>query len=309
MHLRVGTRGSRLSLAQTDLVIERLRQDYPEFTFEKTVIATKGDLDNHTPLYRLDLKGIFEREVNQAVLDGNVDFAVHSMKDLPGYEEATGLVIAGVPERGSPADALVSKENRTLEELKPRSVVGTSSLLRVAQLKRARPDLKTEPIRGNVETRILKVERGEYDAVVLAEAGLDRLGLKSKITQRLPLADFLPAPGQGIISPVTRRSAIDVIQLLESTEHSSTRAEGEAERELVRILEGGCKVPIGALAVAAGGRLELTGCVLSVDGKTRLEARQSGELRDAVSLGSEVGNDLIRQGAKGLEEGWRELLR
>jgi hydroxymethylbilane synthase len=308
LRLRVGTRGSRLSLAQTDLVIERLQRNYPKLTFEKTVIATKGDLDKHTPLYRLDQKGIFEKEVNQAVLDGNVDFAVHSMKDLPGYEKDTGLVIAGVPERGSPADVLVSQGDRTLEELRPGSVVGTSSLLRIAQLRRARPDLKTEPIRGNVETRILKVEKGEYDAVVLAEAGLERLGLKSKITQRLPLADFLPAPGQGILSPVTKRSSAKVIELLNGVEHSPTRAEGEAERELVRILEGGCKVPIGALALAAGGKLQLTGCVLSVDGKTKLEASRSGEAGNPVSLGREVGDDLIRQGAKGLEEGWRELL-
>ncbi len=308
MHLRVGTRGSRLSLAQTDLVIERLQRNYPKFTFEKTVIATKGDLDKHTPLYRLDQKGIFEKEVNQAVLDGNVDFAVHSMKDLPGYEKDAGLVIVGVPERGSPADVLVSKEDRTLEELKPGSVVGTSSLLRIAQLRRARPDLDTKPIRGNVETRILKVERGEYDAVVLAEAGLERLGLKSKITQRLSLADFLPAPGQGILSPVTKRSSAYVIELLKSVEHSPTKAEGEAERELVRILEGGCKVPIGAIAGASGGELQLTGCVLSVDGKTKLEASRSGAAGNAVSLGREVGDDLIRQGAKGLEEGWRELL-
>ena len=305
----MGTRGSRLSLAQTDLVIERLRRNHPEFTFETTVISTKGDVDKHTPLYRLDQKGIFEKEINQAVLDGNVDFAVHSMKDLPGYEDDTGLVIIGIPERGSPADILVSQENRTLEELRPESVVGTSSLLRIAQLKRVRPDLRTEPIRGNVETRILKVERREYDAVVLAEAGLDRLGLKSKITQRLSLADFLPAPGQGIISPVTKRSASEIIQLLKSVEHPPTRTEGEAEKELVRILEGGCKVPIGALAMADGGKLQLTGCVLSVDGKRRLEARRSGEARDAISLGREVGNELIRQGAKELEEGWRELLR
>jgi hydroxymethylbilane synthase len=305
----VGTRGSKLSLAQTDTIIAKLQQTDSRLTFEKRIIATKGDIDKNTPLFRLDQKGIFEKEVNQAILDGQVDFAVHSMKDLPVYEEDTGLAITGVPERGSAADVLVSREDRILEELKPGSVVGTSSLLRIAQLKRVRPDLNTEPIRGNVETRILKVERGDYDAVVLAEAGLDRLGLKSRISERLPLADFLPAPGQGIISPVAKRSARVVIEILERIEHSPTRAAGDAERELVRVLEGGCKVPIGALAVAGEGKLQVMGCVLSVDGKKRLEAESSGDVKDAISIGGEVARELIHQGAKGLEEGWRELLR
>ena len=270
---------------------------------------TQGDVDKHTPLFRMDQKGIFEKEVNQAVLANRVDFAVHSMKDIPVYEEDTGLVIAGVPERGSVADVIVSRDNKTLEELTPGSTVGTSSLLRVAQLKRARPDIKTEPIRGNVETRILKVEQGEYDAVILAEAGLDRLGLRNKIAQRLPLNDFFPAPGQGIISPVTKRSSKVIVGLLESAEDSQTRAEGEAEREVVRVLEGGCKVPIGALATTSGRQLRLTGCVLSADGRTRLEASGTGEALGAASLGREVGKDLLRQGARVLEESWRVLLR
>lgn len=305
----MGTRGSKLSIVQTDLVIERLRRNNPELSVEKEIITTGGDRDQQTPLFQLNQKGIFEKEVNQAVLDGRVDLAVHSMKDLPFYEEDTGLVITGVPERGPPADVLVSRGDRTLEELEPGNVVGTSSLLRLAQLKRVRPDLKTEPIRGNVETRIMKVERGEYDAVVLAEAGVTRLGLDSKIAQHLPLTDFIPAPGQGIIAPVTRRSAGKVVQILESIEHSPTRAEAEAERELVRILEGGCKVPIGAVASTSGKRVQLSGYVLSIDGKKRLEATGSSEMKDSVRLGREVGEDLLGQGAKGLEEGWRKLYR
>jgi len=291
------------------LVIEKLQVKHPGLTIEKSLIMTQGDVDKHTPLFRMDQKGIFEKEVNQAVLDDRVDFAIHSMKDIPVFEEDTDLVIAGVPERGSAADVIVSRENKALEELKPGSTVGTSSLLRVAQLKRARPDIKTEPIRGNVETRVLKVEQGEYDAVILAEAGLDRLGLTHKIAQRLPLNDFLPAPGQGIISPITKRASTVVIRLLESAEDSQTRAEGEAERELVRILEGGCKVPIGALATTSGRQLRLTGCVLSADGRTRLEASGTGETVGAALLGREVGKDLLSQGARSLEESWRELLR
>src|SRR5215831_17482248 len=170
--MRVATRGSKLSLAQTDIVIERLRKMDPGLSIERNVVMTRGDVDKHTALFRMDEKGIFEREVNQAVLDGVADFAVHSMKDLPTYQEDAQLVIAGIPERGPAEDVLVSRESKTLEEMKHGSTVGTSSLLRIAQLKRARPDLNTIPIRGNVETRIAKVEQGEYDAVILAEAGL-----------------------------------------------------------------------------------------------------------------------------------------
>ena len=308
MLLRVGTRSSKLSIAQTTLVIERLLVKHPSLAFEKSLIVTQGDLDKNTPLFKMDLKGIFEKEVNQAVLDGRVDFAVHSMKDIPAYDEDTGLVIAGVLERGSPADVIVSRNNEKLEELKPGSTIGTSSLLRVAQLKRVRPDLRIEPIRGNVETRILKVEKGDYDSVILAEAGLKRLGLEQKITQRLALKDFLPAPGQGIISPVTKKSSKEITRILESVEDSQTRAEGEAERELVRVLEGGCKVPIGAYATGDGGRLNLTACVLSADGKTRLEASATDKTTQATSLGGRVALDLLDQGAKSLEETWRSTL-
>jgi hydroxymethylbilane synthase len=308
LHLRVATRGSKLSLVQTDLVIERLRKHNPNFSVEKKIIPTRGDLDKTTPLFLLDQKGIFEKEVNQAVLGGDADFAVHSMKDLPVHEGHSGLVIAGVPERASPADVLVTRRNQRLEDLKQGAVVGTSSLLRLAQLRRVRPDLLTEPIRGNVETRIMKVENGEYDAVVLAEAGVSRLGLESKISQRLSLQDFIPAPGQGIIAPMAREST-ETVKILEEIEHFPTNAEGEAERELVKVLEGGCKAPIGALAVASEGRIQVTGYVLSVDGKKRLEATRSGSADNALGLGRDVGEDLLGQGAKSLEEGWRRIYR
>ncbi len=194
-----------------------------------------------------------------------------------------------------------------MEELEPGSVVGTSSLLRQAQLKRLRPDLKAEPIRGNVETRVLKVEMGEFDAVILAEAGLARLGLASKIAQTLPTDDFTPAPGQGIIAPVARRDDSGIVQMLKKIEHPPTRAEAEAERELVRLLEGGCKVPIGALALTVGDTIHLAACVLSVDGKEMLKARKTAALEDAVLLGREIGEELLGNGAKRLEEGWRKL--
>ncbi len=309
MLLRVGTRGSKLSLAQTGLIVQRLREAYPDLTIEKKVITTKGDEDRRTPLFMLNQKGIFEKEVNNAVLDGRVDFAVHSMKDLPVFEPETDLLIAAVSERGSPADVLVSRGDRFLRELKPRSVVGTSSLLRIAQLKRIRPDLKAEPIRGNVETRVKKVDDGEFDAVILAEAGLARLSMTSRMAERLPIENFLPAPGQGIVAAVARRDNRQVIELLRKIEHFPTRAEAESERELVRILEGGCKVPIGALASANGDRIRLVGCVLSADGKERLFTTKTGKVGDAVEVGQNAAENLIGQGAKRLEDGWRSLYR
>src|SRR5438034_1207429 len=194
--LRVGTRGSRLSLVQTDMVVEKIRRANPTIEIERKIITTSGDVDRTTPLFSLSQKGIFEKEVDQAVLEGKVDFAVHSMKDVPTLLSAK-LAIASVPERGATGDVLVSKGGKLLKELGDGKTVGTSSLLRAAQLRRVRPTLRADPIRGNVDTRVEKVERGEYDAVILAEAGLARLGMMDRVAERLSLDDFMPAPGQG----------------------------------------------------------------------------------------------------------------
>lgn len=289
------------------MVIDMLRASNPGLEVEETVIATSGDKDRTTPLYSLGQKGIFEKELDQAVLRGRVDFAVHSLKDLPAFDEASKLVLAGLPNRGSVADVLVSHQNKPLAKLKPGSTVGTSSLLRTAQLKRVRPELKPEPIRGNVETRIQKVDRGEFDAVILAEAGVVRLGMADKIAERLSVEDFIPAPGQGTIATVARQDNKEVVDILKTMDHPPTRAEAEAERELVRILEGGCKVPIGGLAVARGDVLELRAVILSSDGKERLQAKKTGHVKDPLGLARDAGNDLLLQGAKRLEQGWRKL--
>ncbi len=191
--------------------------------------------------------------------------------------------------------------------MKSGSRVGTSSLLRVAQLKRARPDLQAVPIRGNVDTRVQKVEEGEFDAVILAEAGLLRLGLTGRITERLSLNDFMPAPGQGTLALVARQDNSKVIELLQSIEDPPTRAQANAERELVNVLEGGCKVPIGALASSNRDSLRVAGCILSNDGKTRLESTKSGNLKEAAGLGRAAAEELISKGAKKIEESWRGI--
>jgi len=303
----VGTRGSRLSIVQTELVAESIRQRNPGLGIDRTVITTAGDTDQRTPLFSLDQKGIFEKEIDLAVLDGRVDFAVHSMKDIPVFDEDSQLLIASVPERGSVADVLVSKGDTLLKDLGKGSRIGTSSLLRVAQLRRARPDLNPEPIRGNVETRIQKVDNGEFDAVVLAEAGLARLGMTGRISEQLRVEDFMPAPGQGALAVVARRDNLKVVNMLRSIEHPPTRAEIEAERELVRILEGGCKVPVGALARAHGNRIKIATCIFSIDGKEKLLAERSERVQEGLVLAREMGEELLQRGAKRIEESWRTV--
>lgn len=306
MSFRVGTRGSKLSLVQTDLVIGQLTRIDPGLQIEKRVISTKGDVDQHTPLLNLNQKGIFEKEIDQAVLEGKVDFAVHSMKDIPVFEQDSELIIAATPERASPHDVLVSKGHKTLGQLSTGSSVGTSSLLRASQLRRIRPDLRVESIRGNVETRVLKVEQGAYQAAILAEAGLARLGMSEKIAERLSLEDFMPAPGQGTLAIVTQRDKEKVVELLRRIDHPPTRSEAEAERELVRLLEGGCKVPVGGLATARGNELQLAAGILSVDGKERLRAARTGTVDHPFEIAGYVAEELLDQGAKRLEEGWRQ---
>lgn len=307
MLLKVGTRGSKLSLVQTDQFVAKLRQVQPDVEVKKTIITTKGDRDRVTPIYFLGEKGIFEKEINDAVLDGRVDFAVHSLKDLPVFNTDTGLVLAALPERESSLDALVSRGDESLQELAAGSVVGTSSLLRVTQLRRVRPDLNPQPIRGNVETRIRKVDSGEFDAVILAEAGLQRLDMLDRVSEWLPVNDFMPAPGQGIVAVVARQNDSRITKILKSVDHPTTRIEAEAERELVRILEGGCKVPIGALASVSGSLLSIMACILSLDGREKLQVKKEGDVNQALTLAREAAEDLLAKGAKKLEESWRQL--
>lgn len=305
MLLRVGTRGSKLSLIQTDIVLDQLKRKDPSLIIDRKVIKTRGDEDQAAPIFSINQKGIFEREIDQAVIQGKIDVAVHSLKDVPVLERETKLVIASVPQRGSPANVLVSRKNEHLRQLKNGSRVGTSSLLRGAQLKRVRPDLQAVPIRGNVDTRVQKVEDGEFDAVILAEAGLVRLGLMGRIAERLSLDDFMPAPGQGALALVARKDNRKVLELLQSIEDPPTRAQADAERELVNVLEGGCRVPIGALASSNRDSLRVSGCILSSDGRTRLESTKTGNIKEAASLGRGTAEDLIFKGAKKIEESWR----
>src|SRR3989440_13041810 len=197
MLLRVGTRGSKLSLVQTDIVLDQLKRKDPKLVVDRKIIKTRGDEDQRTPIFSINQKGIFEKEIDQAILEGKIDVAVHSLKDVPVFEVDTKLVVASVPQRGSPSNVLVSRDGERLRDLKSGSRVGTSSLLRVAQLKRVRPDLQAVPIRGNVDTRLQKVEDGEFDAVILAEAGVLRLRFTRRKRERLSFDEFIAAPCPG----------------------------------------------------------------------------------------------------------------
>ena len=307
MILKVGTRGSKLSRMQTDAFLRDLKVVHPELEFQVEVIRTLGDKEQGKPLFTIDCKGIFEKEIDQAIERGEVDFAVHSLKDVPIVDFAERqTTIAAIPKRASRHDVLISKGSVPLSALVKGAVIGTGSLRRMAQVKFLRPDLEVKPIRGNVDTRIRKVKKGAFDGVVLAEAGLERMGLQGEITERFSLDQFPSAAGQGALAVVTRNDAKDVIELLRAVDHASTRAEVTAERSLVLHLEGGCRVPIGTVGQVAGGTLSLQGCIFSLDGQKRLSAFAEGTVNDAQMLGGQVAQSLIEQGAKDFEKEWRE---
>jgi hydroxymethylbilane synthase len=305
MILTVGTRGSKLSLIQTNNVLKSLHSLHPELEFRVKVIKTLGDKEQTKSLFSLDRKGIFEKNIDLAIEKGEVDFAVHSLKDVPILEHSE-TTLAAIPKRSSPNDALISKDYIPFAELPKGAVIGTSSLRRMAQLKHLRPDLEAKPIRGNVDTRIRKIKRGEFDAIIVAEAGIKRMNLESQITERFSLEHFAPSAGQGALAIAARNDNEKVIGILESVNHPPSRAEVTAERSLVLALEGGCRVPIGAIGRARSGKLSFYGCVFSLDGQKKIFSSAEGKLNDAQDLGKQVAQSLLEQGAKELEAEWRE---
>jgi len=299
LRLVVGTRGSKLSLIQTEEVLAKLRRRFPEVDFGVKVIKTMGDRFSTKPLLEIKAKGIFEKEIDTALVAGQVDFAVHSMKDVPVAQDLPVRIVA-VPERGSPRDVLVSRGKVRLKELPPGSVVGTSSPRRAALVKWARPDLEVMAIRGNVETRIARMERAGLDAIVLAEVGLLRLGMEHLIAEGLRIDQFAPAPGQGALAVVTADRDARVNEMLGEISHQPSMAEAMAERALLRALGGGCKMPVGALGRAGPDGLTLTGSVITPDGRRRIDASLRGTPDGAEELGEAVAKELIERGAAAL---------
>ncbi len=292
MKLIVGTRGSKLALWQTDHVIELLKARFPELEFEKKIIKTTGDKIRDAPLAKIGGKGIFVKEIDEAVRDGRVDFAVHSMKDVP-TELLPELHIAATPPREKVNDALISRDGKKLDELPAGAIVGTSSLRRQAELKSYRSDLEVKNLRGNVDTRLRKLKAGEYDAIIMAYAGLKRLGFESEITQLLPVEHFLPSVGQGAIAVVARKDA-EVNRYLAEINHQPTMKRVMAERALLSALGGGCQVPLGAYTQIDGGKIKLMCAVFTPEGE-KISVEISGE--DPEAVGREAATKLLEEGA------------
>lgn len=305
MKLIVGTRGSKLALVQTSTVLDSLKILYPDVEFEVKIIKTLGDEDAKHALFTIDRRGIFEKELGIAIAKEEIDLAVHSLKDVP-TEETPENVIAAIPKRGSPHDVLISKNRVPLEALPKCGIVGTGSLRRLAEVKHLRPDLQIKAIRGNVDTRIRKVNEGEFDGVIVAEAGLERLGINRLIAERFALDKFTPAAGQGALAVTAKKSNQKVLVLLKSIDDPLTRAEITAERSLVLALEGGCRVPIGTIGHADEKGLSLYACMFSLDGEEKIFTTTKGTLREAEMLGKQAAQDLLKQGAKEFEAEWRE---
>ncbi|MDE1826772.1 MAG: hydroxymethylbilane synthase [Thaumarchaeota archaeon] len=306
MRYLVGARGSQLSLAQTNWVISELKKNNPQAEFEIVPIKTKGDTDAR-PLFTINQKGIFEKEIDRAVAEKKVDFAVHSLKDVPA-ELSEELVLACIPKREPANDIFISKDGKTLNEIKKGAVIGTSSLRRAVQISRQRPDLIVKPIRGNIETRIKKIDDGKFDGIVLAQAGIQRLGLDVKF-EKLPVEIFVPSPGQGALAIVARKDNIELINILKKIEDKTSRTAVEAERSLSMFVDSGCRFPVGALANQNGGKLTLSVTVYSVDGSKFIAVKRDSDSTQAKELGRQVASELSAKGIEELAKNWREKVK
>lgn len=302
--VRLGTRGSALARWQTDHVADLLRAAWPGLAVHVHIIATRGDRTLDTPLPLLGGKGLFTAELEAALRSGDIDLAVHSLKDLPTGPTA-GLVIGATPRRANPADVLVSRDGRTLETLPDGATVGTSSRRRAAQLLRHRPDLRIIDVRGNVDTRLRKAldPDGLYDAIVLAYAGVARLGRLDAVSQEIPLDVMLPAPGQGALA-VQCRDAAASRALLAPVNDPETEVAVAAERAFLAGLGGGCAVPVAAYAVIEGGQLHLRGRVAAPDGSAQIDVRAVGaaSVAGAQRLGADLAGTALAQGAAAILE-------
>lgn len=297
----IGTRGSSLSLCQTRMVQARLEERHPDRQFAIKTIKAAADRNPEVPLVALGGEGVFVKELEAALLAGEVDLAVHSMKDLP-LQIPGQLVVAAVTEREDAHDALISRSGQPLEDLPAGSRIGTSSLRRRSQLLHQRRDVELLDIRGNVDTRLRKLAEGRYDAVVLAAAGLIRLGLEERITQYLPMEWMLPEPGQGALGIEARADDGEVLEMLRGLDDEASRRSVEAERAFLGALGGGCHVPIAAYAQVSGGTMTLDGAVCAPDGSRRLRDRLAGPADAPERLGSELAQRLSARGAKEILE-------
>lgn len=310
--IRIGSRKSQLALVQTYWVQEQLQKSFPDLTFEVHTMSTQGDKILDVALAKIGDKGLFTKELELGMINNEIDFAVHSLKDLP-TNLPVGLTLAAITERENPADALVLHEKhrgQQIDTLPEGAVIGTSSLRRLAQLRHYFPHFSFKDVRGNLNTRMAKLDDGEYDALILAVAGLERLGMGDRIHQIIPKEISLHAVGQGALGIECRADDIELISLLKAIEHPQTRDSCLAERSFLRDLEGGCQVPIGVNTEINGNELTLTGIVASVDGQNLVKDTVTGKTSDAEKLGNELATILRQKGAQEiLEQIFTEIKR
>ncbi len=293
----VGSRKSRLALTQTNWVIQQLEQKFPHLTFALETMTTKGDRILNVTLSKVGGKGLFVKEIENALLEKKIDLAVHSMKDLPA-QNPEGLAIVAIPRRENPFDCLISRNGETLDELPANAVIGTSSLRRQAQVLANRPDLQVKPIRGNIDTRLRRLRQGEFDGILLATAGLRRVNWQDQITQEFPLSLMVPAVGQGALAIQCREEDHEMIDLLRSIHHDETARCVRAERAFLFSFQGDCHLPIAGYAQKEGDSIRLTGLISSPDGKKVLRKSMIGT--EEEQLGQALAEQMIRLGAKDL---------
>lgn len=297
-HIVIGTRGSKLSLVQTGYVIQKLRESNPEVNIEVATITTTPDIRTQDPLLSFQ-RGMFVKELQVALLDGRADVAVHSLKDLP-TQRPPGLSIAAISTREDPRDVLISRERLNLNDLHSGAIVGTSSPRRASQLRFLREHLDIKPIRGNVDSRIQKMQNGEFDAIVVAAAGVSRLGRGQEVTQYFRTSELIPPPGQGALAIESRSDDNWVHALLQAVNHEPTSSAITAERAFLSHLGGGCSVPVAAYAHIYGNELKMSGLICNENGDQRFWEEISGPLKDPEALGIRLAKDLLAMGAKAI---------
>ena len=297
----IGSRGSQLALWQANWVKSQLENLHGNADISIRVITTSGDKIKDVPLSKIGGKGLFVKEIEEALLAKEIDLAVHSMKDVP-IEIPSQLEISIITKRENPLDALISKNGIKLADLPQGATIGTSSLRRSSQLLNHRNDFKIHPLRGNVDTRLKKVEEGKYDAILLASAGLNRLGWSNRITEEISHEIIIPAMGQGALGIETRLGDTKTYNFISSLNHEQTNYEVSAERALVGKLDGGCQVPIGAYAKTEDNLITLKGLVASLDGKIIHKSEIVGPIDDAINIGQDLGEELLKMGANEILE-------
>ncbi|MCD6261704.1 MAG: hydroxymethylbilane synthase [Deltaproteobacteria bacterium] len=297
MSLKIGTRASRLALAQAAWVKDKIEACHPDLKVELVKIKTTGDRILNSPLSKIGGKGLFVKEIEEALIKGSIDLAVHSMKDVPA-ELPEDLCLSCFPKRETPQDAFISVKSKAMDKLPLGARIGTSSLRRSAQVLAFRPDLNIVPLRGNVDTRLKKLESGEADAIILASAGLLRLGLADRITDYVPTEHMLPAVGQGALGLEIRKIDKRTAELLAFINHKDTELSVRAERAVLRELGGGCQVPIAAYAQIRGEDINLDALVASVDGRRIIKDKIVGKTEDPEGAGVRLARRLLDSGAK-----------